>query len=483
MNKTVQLITLELLQLFRDRTFSGLMGLLLILMVISAWNSSNHIAEKKKQNGVQQNLVEDADKQLTAQIDSLNQGLASYEDSYTLPTNGVRLTYNNHRIATLPLKPFSLIAIGQSDLYSNYKKIVLYYNDSYDMDTKELESPIEQLFGQLDLAFVWVYLMPLIILLASFNILSIERETGRLPLIASQPIKVWRWLAVKLGIRFLTIIFLLALFTFPLLAIFEVPVWEHGTTFGKLLLILMLYNGFWFLLSFLVNLLGYTSGKNLIILTSIWVLFVFLVPSAVNQIGKKLHPIPSRLEIINNHQEKYNEVEKNYDDELKGLYEIHKDWYSDDPVTKDMSNSTGWNINYLAKQYMAQLKHRPVALAYERKVDEKNSWLGKCRSFSPAMILNEALTEMAGTSTKYYRSYLRQATEYASLYRQYVFKGIFTNHAFTKKEIENLPKFEFDNDRVESTFLNDISTLIFYTITLLAIAVLLIKGKRITTIQ
>lgn len=483
MKKTFQFVRLELLQLFRERTFSGLMVLLLILMAISAWNSSNHIAEKKKQNNIQQNLVEDADKQLIAQIDSLNQGLASYEDSYTLPTSGIRLTYNNHRIATLPMKPFSLIAIGQSDLYSNYKKIVLYYNDSYDMDTKELESPIEQLFGQLDLAFVWVYLMPLIILLASFNILSIERETGRLPLIASQPIKIWRWLALKLGIRFLTIIFLLALFTFPLLAIFQVSVWEHWATFGKLLLILMLYNGFWFLLSFLVNLLGYTSGKNLIILTSIWVLFVFLVPSTVNQIGKKLHPIPSRLEIINNHQEKYNEVEKNFDMELKALYNTHKDWYSDDPATKDMSNSTGWNINYLAKQYMAQLKHSPTAQAYENKVDSKNSWFGKRRTLSPAMVVNEALTEMAGTSTKYYRSYLRQATEYASAYRQYVFKGIFTNHAFTAAEIKNLPKFHFNTKRVDNTFLNNTYTLAIYIITLLAIGIVLIKRKKLLNIR
>jgi hypothetical protein len=132
---------------------------------------------------------------------------------------------------------------------------------------------------------------------------------------------------------------------------------------------------------------------------------------------------------------------------------------------------------------MAQLKHSPTAQAYENKVDSKNSWFGKCRPFSPAMVVNEALTEMAGTSTKYYRSYLRQATEYASAYRQYVFKGIFTNHAFTAAEIKNLPKFHFNTKRVDNTFLNNTYTLAIYIITLLAIGIVLIKRKKLLNIR
>ncbi len=477
-NNSIRLITAELLQLFRDRTFLGLMLLLLVLMALATWNADGHVTEKREQNLVQQDIVYRADVELMAQIDSLHNGLATYEKSYTLPTSGVRLTYNNHRLARLPFKAFSLIAIGQGDLYGNYKKIVLYFKDSYEMNSKELVSPIEQLFGQLDLSFVWVFLLPLIIILVSFNILSLERETGRLPLIAAQPIKIWQWLLMKIGIRFLTICGLLLLFTFALLTVFGIPVWEHISLFGQLILVLVFYMAFWFFFGFAVNLAGYSSGKSLIILTGIWVLFVFLIPSIVNQLGKELHPIPSRLALVNNHQAAYNAIESDLDKEMEALYRLHPDWYSEDPVTKDMSNSTGWNINYLAKQYIAQLKHQPVAEAYEAQVDLKNEWSGGLRVLSPAMIVQRALAHMAGTSTQYYRSFLKQAQEYANTYRQYVFKRLFTNHAFTVDEIKNLSKFKFDEQRVSGTFANDLLALLLY-LCALAIFMLVMIQKRI----
>ena len=457
-----QLFRLELLQLFRDRAFLGLMLLLFVLMSIATFNTYRYQSSKKQEIVNQQKIVAEADQQLVAQIDSLNAGLASYENSYTLPTSGVRLTYNNHRITWLPFEPLSIISNGQGDIYSNYKKIVLYFDDSYEMSTKELISPLEQLFGLLDLSFIWVYLLPLLIILLSFNVLSAERETGRLSLIASQPISLSQWILARLSLRFLVIVLFLIATTVLLLAFFQVPVFQNIDVLAQLILLLSLYAAFWFSISFFINLLGYSSGKSLILLTNIWVLIVFLIPSIVNQIGEEIHPVSSRLEIINHHQRMYNEMENNLEEELRGLYEIHPEWFSDDPVTKDMSNSTGWNINYLAKQYIGQVKHSPIVHAYEQKIDSRNEWLRKFRSLSPSMIVQESFSDLAGTSTRYYRSYLRQAMAYAQEYRWYVFQGLFTNHAFTSEEVQNLPDFRFDNSEVASDFLFDCALLFTY---------------------
>ncbi|GEM_PF-3607220 len=459
---TYHQIRLELILFFRNRAYVGLMLLLLILMTLAAWNTNLYTQSKKEQTSSQLALVRANDARLVAEIDSLNRGLATYESSYSLPTSGVRLTYNNHRLAWLPIQPFSLIAIGQGDLFSNYKKIVLYFDDSYEMASEELVSPLEQLFGQLDLTFVWVYLLPLIILLMSFNVLSIERETGRLTLIASQPIRLSTWVIQKIGIRFLTIYLLITVFTIFLLGFFGVSIKSNLATLGQLFIMLFLYTAFWFLLSFLVNLCGYSSGRSLILLTSAWVFFVFLVPSVVNQLAKELHPIPSRLEVVNHHQTMYNEMENNLEAEMEKLYQRHPDWRSDDPVTADLSNSTGWNIQYLGKQYLAQLKHRAVADNYESVVEERNTWVENFRILSPALIVQSALVGLAGTSSKYYRSFLRQAIEYADGYRQYVFKRVFTNHTFTVDEVKSLPRFEFDRTRVNKTFGRDFMILLVY---------------------
>ena len=460
------LMLLELKQFFRNRAYVGLMAILLALMAFASWNSHAYFDARQEEVRSQLQLVEKNDAKLIAEIDRLNQGIDTFENSYTLPTSGIRLTFNNHRITWLPFQPLSLIAIGQADLFSNYKKIILYNNDSYEPSSEELVSPLEQLFGQLDLAFVWVYLLPLIILLCSFNVLSAERESGRLSLIASQPTRLSSWLFAKLAFRFFILFTLLVAGTTVLLLAFDVDLADHLPAMGRLNLLLTLYSGFWFVLCFLVNLADYSSGKSLIVLTTTWVLFVFLIPSVVNLLAQELHPIPSRLEVINHHQATYNEVEGNLDAEMQKRFETHPDWRSDDPVTKDLSNSTGWNINYLAKQYIAQLKHRPIAASYERKIKDRVEWIGFFEALSPAMIMQSALTDMAGTSAGFYKGYLEQTQDYAEAYRQYVFQRIFANHAFTSEEIRHLPEFRFDSTRVSQGFATDALALLAYLVAL-----------------
>ena len=223
-----------------------------------------------------------------------------------------------------------------------------------------------------------------------------------------------------------------------------------------------------------------TREKGLIILTSIWVFFVFLIPSAVNLLAKETNPIPSRLEIINHHQATYNDMESKLDTEMEQLYQRHPDWRSDDPVTKDLSNSTGWNIKFLAKQYIAQLKHRPVADNYELQVEKRNQWAESFKLLSPSMIVQSALTDIAGTSSGYYRSYLRQAQQYAHEYRQYVFKGVFTNHFFTSEEIRQLPVFQFDARQVAKSLATDLLILVAYLAALAFVCAYLAKRKLVT---
>lgn len=111
---------------------------------------------------------------------------------------------------------------------------------------------------------------------------------------------------------------------------------------------------------------------------------------------------------------------------------------------------------------MAQLKHQPIAVAYEDKIDERNQWLRRFRVFSPAMIFQSALTDLAGTSTRYYRTYLEQSQEYAHEYRQYVFQRLFTNHSFTSDEVKNLPAFVFDKASLPNRFWNNARGLFLY---------------------
>ena len=67
----------------------------------------------------------------------------------------------------------------------------------------ELENPQRLLSGRLDLAFVLIYLYPLLILAISYNLLSAEQEQGTLALLLSQPVSLRTVILAKVAVRVL----------------------------------------------------------------------------------------------------------------------------------------------------------------------------------------------------------------------------------------------------------------------------------------
>ena len=88
MNQRISQIRAELRLLYRERTFPGLIFLLFFLMSFAVYNTNDHLVDKGEEVETQLNLVRKNDQALAAQIDSLKNGLATYQAEYTLPTSG-----------------------------------------------------------------------------------------------------------------------------------------------------------------------------------------------------------------------------------------------------------------------------------------------------------------------------------------------------------------------------------------------------------
>ena len=94
--------------------------------------------------------------------------------------------------AALDPGPLTALAVGQSDLLPYYYDVNIYTNESTFQQNGEVENPLNLMVGRFDLAFVVIYLLPLLILALSYNVLSEEREQGTLALTLSQPGASWR---------------------------------------------------------------------------------------------------------------------------------------------------------------------------------------------------------------------------------------------------------------------------------------------------
>jgi ABC-2 type transport system permease protein len=79
--------------------------------------------------------------------------------------------------------------------------MVTYQSKIHFIHNNDIENPSHLLSGHFDLAFVIVYLFPLLIFALSYNLLSAEREIGTLRLLMSQPLALRTLVPGKVLVR------------------------------------------------------------------------------------------------------------------------------------------------------------------------------------------------------------------------------------------------------------------------------------------
>ena len=174
--------------------------------------------------------------------------------------------------------PLSALSIGQRDVFPYYKEVRPHslYGGIF---SNELANPQKLLTGNFDLSFVFIFLLPLLIVALSYNVLSGEREQGTLSLILSNEISIRRLVFTKLLFRFSVVLAtVLSLFFIGL-------VWTKtpfNTSAIAWLSMVCVYILFWFAVSFWIIGLQKSSAFNALSLLGSWLLVVLIVPALLN---------------------------------------------------------------------------------------------------------------------------------------------------------------------------------------------------------
>ena len=177
------------------------------------------------------------------------------EDPYwRSPSDPMTIGSQYPRLAIMQPGDFSFLAIGQSDMYTHFKSPTIYGNN-FALDYSEMINPIQLLFGNFDLAFAIIYILPLLIISFTYNILSKEKELGTLRLLSSQPISTIDWLLQKTVIRFIVFTVISLLLLLFIIAYFFINSYGDLDSILNLVLLVVSYNLFWFVLAFIINLM------------------------------------------------------------------------------------------------------------------------------------------------------------------------------------------------------------------------------------
>ena len=169
------------------------------------------------------------------------------------------------------------LAIGQSDLLP----VLLPDHDRRQetvLAAAELENPQRLLVGRFDLAFVLIYLYPLLILALTYNVLSARTEQGTLVLALSQPVSLRTIVLGKLTLRFGIFLLVISGLAGFAAVVAGIDLGATGVTTRLLLWVtaVVAYGLVWFALATLVASFGRPSSTNAMALAAIWLAFVIL---------------------------------------------------------------------------------------------------------------------------------------------------------------------------------------------------------------
>ena len=342
--------------------------------------------------------------------------------------------------AALEPGPLTALAVGQSDLLPYYYDVNIYTNESSFQQNGEVENPLNLMVGRFDLAFVVVYLLPLLVLALSFNVLSEEREQGTLALTLSQPVSARNVVTAKLAFRALLVVgMVLAVSLLGTLATggFGSP--------GRVLLwcaTIVAYALFWFVLAAWVNTLRRSSAWNATVLVGAWLVLVVVLPAAINIAAGLLHPLPSRVEMITAQREASNEAVNQRSELLARYLEDHPEMAEGVVADEPGLGALAWAATDAVNGRVEE-----VTSEHDAQRAEQIVLVRRYRFLSPALLAQEVLIDAAGTGDARFAHFQSQVRAFAEQWKEFFVPAILADEQMSASVLPDLPKFRLVDEQ------------------------------------
>lgn len=332
---------------------------------------------------------------------------------------GTLLYHNKYTFADKP-DNWAAFSNGQRDINPSLLSVTMLGLQGQLYDT-DLNNPVTLLYGNIDLAFVFIFLFPLVIIAFTYNLLSADQESGVWRLISSQaadlkPI-LWRRFAVRMIVVFGVVIILSAVAVVYLQLAMDVRLlWALAAVSSYLL--------FWFALSFLVISLGRSSGFNVAALIACWVVLNILAPALVNVFVSWKYPVPEALQTVVEQREGYHEKWDMDKQVTMDKFFQHYPQFRKYPFPQDAAFSWFW---YYAMQQMGDDNGAAGAAAMAGKLQQRLYFTNAAAAVLPGIQTTLRLNEIAGADLQHHLDFQAALKNYHENIRLYFYPFIFRN--------------------------------------------------------
>ena len=201
------------------------------------------------------------------------------------------------------------------------------------------------------------------------------------------------------------------------------------------------YGALWFALAVFVASLGQPSATNATILAGLWLALIVMLPSLFNMVSTTAFPVPSRVEMIQAVRVASDDANAAGSTLLAKYYEDHPELATGD--AQQAMNET--SIVRIAVNDDVERRVRPVIDRYEQQLARQQSLIDSLRFISPAILVQEALGDVAGSGTARHKHFMAQVADFHRAWRAYFVPLVFQKVSFTA--FDDVPRFRFEEER------------------------------------
>lgn len=343
------------------------------------------------------------------------------------------------------------LAIGQSNLHHSDHEVTTAAEFWFSALRKaeRMDNPSNIIYGAFDVAFALVWLLPLIVIVFTYNVLSVEREQGTLKLLLVQGASIRTLLVGRIAFR------LLALMGLTLTTIIiGLVVFQPNGSFNGLwyfVVITLCYASLWHLISLCINLLNRSSNYNAGALFMFWIAGVLVLPALLNVVVTTIKPIPGKVTLVDEVREMLTENDQKNAEILDQFYTDHPQF-----VIKDSAKLMPvFMYKYMIKEMATSEQLQPIMDDYKSRMEAQSNTINVLAAFVPAMAFQEGLEEVSGNSLSQYLAFERFADNASREWRNYFHPISLANKYLSVDEFNQLPKpkFSIPDDNRKNTLL------------------------------
>lgn len=440
MKQLAPLLRQDLTLLLRERSLPLMLLIALAAVFYATWSGSEW-------KGTQLAEFEQARQELAAAYEREAAQLEGIEDgSLSIAQAAAGGLPNAVKTSLLqPPGPLAELAIGSADLRPSKADIAAVGRADDMFRFYQVDNPALLALGRFDLAFVMVYLAPLLILGLTYSVLSSDRESGSLGLLLAQPLTAGQVAWARIALR--TTLVALTLIVGSLLAwLLLAPEPTSPQAWPRLLAwcaISAAYCAFWGALAGLVAARNEGSDSNALILLLAWATITLLMPAVIGIAAQTISPVPSRLEYVTAARAAENAANAQSRELLQGYLLDHPEI----EATRE-SAVAPYVKTFVLVQQRVEAAVAPIAAEFERRLAQQQSIADRLAVLSPANLVQASLADLAGTSLARQRRFEAEAGALRRAWQEALEPSIIAGRRLTTTEFAALPRPQFSEQSV-----------------------------------